>query len=63
MSQQNYESWKTTAIIMISLSVLVFLAQRTSLAVFDHVFELCIFHIPALACSVIFYIKTSNRLS
>ena len=33
---------------MVSLSIVVFLVQRTSLAIFDTVLEISIFHIPAL---------------
>jgi hypothetical protein len=39
---------------MLALSLGVFLIQRTSYAAFDLVFEVCIFHIPALVCAVIY---------
>ena len=42
------ESWRLTTILLVVLSLIVFLVQRTSWAVFDTVFEVCIFHIPAL---------------
>jgi hypothetical protein len=32
----------------VALSFIIFLVQRTSWAVFDTVFEVCIFHIPAV---------------
>ena len=33
---------------LVALSLVVFLVQRTSWAIFDTVFEVSIFHIPAL---------------
>ena len=42
------ESWRLTTLLLVSLSIVVFLVQRTSWAVFDSVFEVSIFHIPAL---------------
>jgi hypothetical protein len=44
----NRESWRLTTLLLMALSMIVFLVQRTSWAVFDTVFEVCIFHIPAL---------------
>jgi uncharacterized membrane protein len=42
------ESWRLTTLLLVVLSLIVFLIQRTSWAVFDTVFEVCIFHIPAV---------------
>jgi len=42
------ESWRLTTLLLVTLSIAVFLVQRTSWAVFDTVFEVCIFHIPAV---------------
>lgn len=42
------ESWRLTTLLLVALSIVVFLVQRTSWALFDTVFEVCIFHIPAL---------------
>ena len=39
---------------MVALSLGVFLIQRTSYATFDLIFEVCIFHIPALICAIIY---------
>jgi len=47
---------------MLALSLGVFLIQRTSYAVFDLVFEVCIFHIPALVCAII-YLRFLGRSS
>jgi uncharacterized membrane protein len=51
---QDLVSWRTTTIVLALLSVGVFLLQRTSWAMFDIVFELCIFHIPSLVCAAIY---------
>jgi uncharacterized membrane protein len=50
----NMSSWRATTYVMLALSLGVFLIQRTSYAAFDLVFEVCIFHIPALVCAVIY---------
>jgi hypothetical protein len=42
------ESWRLTTFLLVALSFVVFLVQRTSWALFDTIFEVCIFHIPAL---------------
>ncbi len=42
------ESWRITTLLLVTLSIVVFLVQRTSWALFDTVFEVSIFHIPAL---------------
>ena len=42
------ESWRFTTLLLVALSIVVFLVQRTSWTLFDTVFEVCIFHIPAL---------------
>ncbi len=42
------ESWRITTLLLVTLSIVVFLVQRTSWALFDTVFEVNIFHIPAL---------------
>jgi len=39
---------------MLLLSLFVFLLQRTSWAMFDAVFEVCVFHIPTLISSIIY---------
>ena len=48
-------TWRRATYIMLALSVMVFLIQRTRWVMFDLVFELCIFHIPAVFCAIIFY--------
>ena len=51
---QDLVSWRTATIVLTLISVGVFLLQRTSWAIFDTIFELCIFHIPSLVCAVIY---------
>ena len=50
----NVSSWRVTTYVMVALSLGIFLIQRTSYAMFDLVFEVCIFHIPALVCAMIY---------
>ena len=42
------DSWRLATLLLVTLSIVVFLVQRTSWALFDTVFEVSIFHIPAL---------------
>jgi hypothetical protein len=55
--------WRTTAYIMVSISAVIFLIQRTSWAMFDPVFEVCIFHLPALAGATIYYFIRRRAVS
>ncbi len=50
----NVSSWRVATYVMVALSIGIFLIQRTSYAMFDLVFEVCIFHIPALVCAIIY---------
>ena len=58
----NVSSWRVTTYVMVALSLGIFLIQRTSYAMFDLVFEVCIFHIPALVCAMI-YLRFLGRSS
>ena len=51
---QDLASWRKTTMVLTLISVGVFLLQRTSWAMFDVIFELCIFHIPSLVCAVVY---------
>ena len=56
------ESWRLTTFLLVALSFVVFLVQRTSWALFDTIFEVCIFHIPALfsaALNLKFQVETA----
>lgn len=50
----NVSSWRVTTYVMVALSLGIFLIQRTSYAMFDLVFEVCIFHFPALISAMIY---------
>ena len=47
-------SWRKTTYALTAISLLIFLVQRASWTRFDTIFEVCIFHIPALASSVLY---------
>ncbi|UCH56983.1 MAG: hypothetical protein JSV18_06500 [Candidatus Bathyarchaeota archaeon] len=50
----NVSSWRITTIFLVLLSSVIFLIQRTSWAIFETVFEICIFHIPTLVSAAIY---------
>ncbi len=52
----DIELWRRTTYALIVMSSAFFLLQRTSWAMFDPIFELCIFHIPTVF-SALFYLK------
>jgi hypothetical protein len=56
ISFSDLELWRRTTYALIVVSSAFFLLQRTSWALFDPTFELCIFHIPTVF-SAIFYLK------
>ncbi len=60
MGSMDPSSWRKTTIVLIIISISEFLIQRTALAVFDPVFELFIFHFPALFSAVI-YLKVRSQ--
>ncbi|UCD44552.1 MAG: hypothetical protein JSV27_10595 [Candidatus Bathyarchaeota archaeon] len=53
----DVELWRRTTYALVVVSSIFFLLQRTSWAMFDPIFELCIFHIPTIF-SALFYLKT-----
>ena len=48
MDTTDIESWKITAVILGLISIVIFAVQRSSYMFLDPVFELCIFHMPAV---------------
>jgi hypothetical protein len=51
-------SWKTTAIILGIVSIVMFAIQRSSYMFLDPTFEVCIFHVPAvIAVGVYVYLR------
>jgi hypothetical protein len=49
-------AWRTTAAVMLAVSTAVFLIQRFVAMFLDPVFEVCIFHLPAMV-SVVIYLR------
>ena len=48
MNATDLNSWKTTTIILVLISLAMFAVQRSSLMFLDVVFEFCIFHVPTI---------------
>ncbi len=58
MNILDLESWKLTAIILGVISIVMFIVQRSSYMFLDVIFEICIFHVPAiLAVGVYLYLR------
>jgi hypothetical protein len=58
LNATDIESWKITAIIMSIVSIVMFAVQRSSYMFLDIIFEICIFHVPALiAVGVYLYLR------
>jgi len=58
LNATDLASWKLTAILLSTLSIIMFALQRTSYTVFEIGFEICIFHVPAiLAVGVYLYLR------
>lgn len=51
------ESWRIATAVMLAFSAGVFLIQRFILLFLDPIFEVCIFHIPALAAALVYMRK------
>jgi O-antigen ligase len=49
-------SWRIAAYLLIALSSTIFIIQRFIFSFLDPIFELCIFHIPALVASLTYLI-------
>lgn len=54
-------SWRLTAYLMIALSSIIFFIQRFIYSFLDPIFEFCIFHVPALVASLIYYRRGLRR--
>jgi len=44
----DLNSWRTTTLVLVIISLSMFAVQRSSLTFLDVVFEFCIFHVPAI---------------
>jgi hypothetical protein len=49
------KSWRTTVIVLVSISTILFVIQRSSMQFLDPVFEVCIFYIPTILAVIIYY--------
>jgi len=47
--------WEATMVVMLFISIAVFTLQR-ALGILDPIFEICVFHLPALL-SLLLYLK------
>jgi hypothetical protein len=61
MVSQEISSWRTTAIILLTISITILVIQRTPLAFLDPVFEICIFHIPAISAVGVYFYMSKNQ--
>lgn len=48
------ESWRTTAIILTTVSLIIGLIQRTGYMFLDPKFEVCVFHVPTVLSLIIY---------
>jgi hypothetical protein len=54
VKELELKAWRLSAFIMVALAALVFVVQRFFGPVFDSVFEICIFYIPAFTAVILF---------
>lgn len=48
------ESWRTTVMVLMAISLVIGLIQRTSYMFLDPKFEVCVFHFPTLLSLIIY---------
>ena len=53
----EHAMWKTSTSVLVLLSIVIGLVQRTQYQFLDPLFEICVFHIPAVM-SLVIYSKT-----
>jgi hypothetical protein len=49
------ESWRRACIVLVAVSLIIGLVQRSSFQFLDTKFEVAIFHIPAMVSLMIYY--------
>jgi len=59
--EDELKTWRVAAVIVALAAVFVFIIQHFVIRLFDVVFEICIFYIPALV-SVMLYLYLRRRL-
>jgi antibiotic biosynthesis monooxygenase (ABM) superfamily enzyme len=52
--QEESKSWQIATITMLVIAAMVFLVQRFAGPIFDFVFEICIFYVPAVVMVLLF---------
>ncbi len=50
----EHEFWKTSTTILVIISLIIGLVQRTQYQFLDVLFEVCVFHIPTIMSLVIY---------
>ena len=48
------ESWRTTVMVLMAVSLIIGFIQRTSYMFLDPKFELCVFHVPTILSLIIY---------
>jgi len=48
------ESWRTTVMVLMAISLIIGFIQRTSYMFLDPKFELCVFHVPTILSLIIY---------
>jgi hypothetical protein len=58
---EELKTWRLATLIMVMVAVVTFVIQRLTSPVFDVVFEICIFYIPALTLvGILIYLGTKH---
>jgi len=57
----EHESWRKTCIVLVIVSVVIGLIQRSSYQFLDPKFEVSVFHLPTLTSIVIYYYLTRRQ--
>jgi len=52
--QEESKSWQIATVTMLVIAAAVFLIQRFAGPVFDFVFEICLFYVPAVVIVILF---------
>jgi len=55
------ESWRKTCLILVFVSIVIGLIQRSSYQFLDPIFEVSIFHLPTVVSIVIYYYLTKKH--
>ncbi len=48
------ESWRTTVMVLMAISLIIGFIQRTGYRFLDPKFELCVFHVPTILSLIIY---------